>query len=211
MRVLACVLSSLLAVSLALPPGAGAISKRKACRLGCRDAIAACPAGHKRARCKRQTLRICRQQGVETCTVTTTTDAGSTTTTVTVAQPTTTTLPSLNGCTSADALDRRAPTADRTVEFGPYFYAPQCIRIRAGESVTFSATDGSSFAGFPLQGGEIAGGTAVPDPSSPIGLVSDGTIADIVFPSAGTFPYYDDQYGTLFGMTGVVFVDPASP
>jgi plastocyanin len=211
MRVV-CMVWLVLAVSIASLPDAAAISKKKACRLGCKAAIDACVAsGGKRARCKRLTLKTCRKQGIETCTVTTTTVAAPTTTTTvtTTTLPTTTTLLMLNGCTTADAEDRTKPTADRTVEFGPYYYAPHCIRIAAGQSVTFAPTEGSSFAGHPLVGGEISGGTKVPDPSSPIPSLVDGTIADVPFPSAGTFPYYCDQHGVLFGMEGVVFVDPA--
>jgi plastocyanin len=210
MRVVVWVVSLVLAVSISSLPDAAAISKKKACRLGCKAAIDACVSeGGKRGRCKRLTLKTCRKQGIETCTVTTTTVAAPTTTAATTTLPTTTTLPMVNGCTAADAVDRTKPTADRTVEFGPYYYAPHCIRIAAGQSVTFAATEGSSFAGHPLVGGEISGGTKVPDPSSPIPSLVDGSIADVPFPSAGTFPYYCDQHGVLFSMEGVVFVDPA--
>jgi plastocyanin len=210
MRVVVCMVLLVLAVSISSLPDAAAISKKKACRLGCKAAVDACVAeGGKRARCKRLTLKTCRKQGIETCTVTATTVVAPTTTVATTTLPTTTTLPMVNGCTTADAVDRTKPTADRTVEFGPYFYAPHCIRIAAGQSVTFSATQGSSFAGHPLVGGEISGGIEVPDPASPIPSLVDGTIADVPFPSAGTFPYYCDEHGVLFGMEGVVFVDPA--
>lgn len=212
MRVAGCVLSVVLIAIVWTAPAADAVSKAKACRRGCGAAIEACVEhGGKRARCKRQTLKRCRKRGLDTCVVTTTTLEALTTTTSTAAPTTTTTLQEVNGCTTADAVDRRKPTADRSVEFGPYFYSPQCIRIAAGQSVTFAATEGSSFLGHPLTGGEVVGETKVPDATSPIGSVTDGVIVDIVFPSPGTFPYYCDAHGVLFGMTGVVFVDPASP
>src|SRR5262245_56348205 len=145
MRALVCVVSLIVAATSWMPPDAAAISRRKACRLGCHAAIDACVAGGgKRGRCKQKTLKNCRKQGIETCTVTTTTVAAATTsTTGATTVPTTTTIPSVNGCTTADAVDRTKPTADRTVEFGSYFYSPQCIRIAAGQSVTFAATESS--------------------------------------------------------------------
>ncbi len=211
MRVVACVVTLLLVVPVGLSSDARAVPRRKACRVGCRDAIDACVvAGGKRARCKRLTLKSCRKEGVETCTVTTSTVAPTTTAVATTTLPTTT-LPSVNGCTTADAVDRRKPTDDRSVEFGAYFYAPRCIRIAAGESVTFTATTDGGFADYPLVGGTVVGDQATPDPQSPIAAVSDGTIADVMFPSVGVFPYYCDPYGVPLHMEGVVFVDPASP
>src|SRR5258706_2076101 len=96
------------------PETAGAISKKKACRQSCGAAVEACVAtGGKRKRCKRETLKRCRKEGVETCTVTTTTivsSAPSTTTSVTVPGTTTTTLETINSCTTASAENRTAPT-----------------------------------------------------------------------------------------------------
>src|SRR5206468_6515376 len=54
-------------VALLVPP-AGAVSLRRQCRLTCKDAINACvAAGGKRARCRRQTLRRCRREGLVAC------------------------------------------------------------------------------------------------------------------------------------------------
>jgi plastocyanin len=188
------------------PPNADAVSRRKECRLSCTAAIDACVAtGGKRRRCKRQILRQCRREGVPTCMVTTTTTTSAdVTTTAAPGTTTTTTLPAINGCTSADVIDRRAPTADRTVEFADFAYLPRCIRIRAGQSVTFSGI----FASHPLVGGEVAGGVKTPDPTSPIPSVDTGELQDVPFAAAGTFPYYCDNNAVDHAMAGVVFVDP---
>jgi plastocyanin len=214
MRVLLC---CVLLVALEWSPEtAAAISKKKACRQSCGAAVDACVAsGGKRKRCKRQTLKRCRQEGVESCTVTTTTttpsDDGSSTTTVTVPGVPTTTLETINGCTTASAKNRTAPTADRTVEFAEYFYDPQCMRIRAGQAVTFASTLGGDFDTHPLVGGRVVGDSAIADPTSPIPVTAEGTTKDVTFPNAGTFPYYCGAHGVLNRMFGVIYVDPPPP
>src|SRR5262249_57243248 len=66
----------------------GAVSLRRQCRLTCKDTINACvAAGGKRPRCRRQTLRRCRLEGLVAC-------GGAATTTTLGAGATTTTLPS---------------------------------------------------------------------------------------------------------------------
>ena len=176
-------------------PDATALSRRKECRLACGVAIDACVAqGGKRRRCKRQTLRRCRQEGVATCGVTTTT---------TTPGGTTTTLASIHGCTIGAATDLRAD-ATPTVTFTSFQYTPKCARIAAGQSITFEG----DFAFHPLVGGTVSGGTQTRDFASPIGKTSSGSSHAVVFPSAGTFPYYCDNHGAGFGMVGAVFVDP---
>jgi plastocyanin len=134
---------------------------------------------------------------------TTTTAAGSTTSTP---APTTrsTTFREVHGCTLDVAVDRSAPGDDRTVTFAPYQYTPKCIRIAAGETVTFSG----AFAEHPLVGGEIMGFDAVPDPSSPITPTSSGSTKDVLFESGGTYPFYCDFHGVTQGMVGAVLVNP---
>ncbi len=214
-----------------------AASRRKACRLSCDAAIAQCVAdGGRRKRCKRQTLRSCRRDGVQACdvlTTTTSTSAGATTsiptgttivpdtttttadgattstadqsaTSIPAATTTSTTFPEVHGCTGDNAVDRTAPSADRTVTFAPYQYRPKCLRIAVGQAVTFSGT----FAEHPLVGGEVVGFDATPDPSSPITPTSSGTTKDVDFPSAGAFPFYCDFHGITQGMVGAVLVSP---
>src|SRR6185503_13396469 len=168
---------SVIAVTLACLAGdADALSPRTECRQGCDKAIDACiAAGGKRKRCKRRTLKACRRFGIEMCAVTTTTTSapgasttiqgttttigGTTTTSTTAPGGTTTTLPAVHDCTHVTAVDQRAPAASRTVTFSNYAYTPRCIRVQAGQSVTFSG----NFATHPLQGGEIIGGVETPD------------------------------------------------
>jgi len=201
-------------LSAAVPDEAPAISRRKQCRLSCAAAIDACVAqGGRRRRCKRQTLKQCRQQGLPTCAVTTTTTSqgvtttvvgatttnpgGSTTTTTTLGGGTTTTAPSIHGCTLAGATDMRG-TANPTVTFDNFFYMPNCIRIQPTQSVTFSG----NFSFHPLVGGTVP----TTDPQSPI---ETDNSQPIDFPTAGTFPFFCGNHGvSVAAMRGVVFVAP---
>jgi plastocyanin len=90
------------------------------------------------------------------------------------------------------------------VTFTNYAYTPRCIRIRTGQTVTFSGP----FATHPLQGGEIVGGTETPDPQSPIPFIDEGASAPVQFSSAGPFPFYCEQHGVSDDMHGAVYVDP---
>ena len=223
MRALGGCLTVVLLVVALVPDEAAPQSRRRECRQSCGAAIDACVSqGGKRRRCKKQTLRRCRKQGVvSVCTVTTTTTAadlttttgtgastttnpGGSTTTVSTPGSTTTTAPTdVHGCAFADATDLSAELTP-TVTFGPVFaYDPNCARIQAGQSITFNGD--LSF--HPLVGGQIVGGSEVPDPSSPIGSTSSGTSKTVAFPAAGTYPYYCDSHGYL-GMTGAVYVTP---
>jgi plastocyanin len=227
---LASVPASVLTLVLAWPVAdADAASRRKECRQACGAAIEACvEAGGKRKRCKRQTLKTCRRQGVGACaptTTTTTTSAGATTTlaggttttgggtstqpggstTTTVAGGSTTTLATVHECTVGMAVDRRAPGADRSIAFTSYSYTPRCMLVAAGQTVTF----GGSFGTHPLVGGEVVGNTPTPDPQSPIGFVDSGASTQATFPGAGVFPFYCDEHGLSFDMRGAIYVvDP---
>jgi plastocyanin len=84
-------------------------------------------------------------------------------------------------------------------------YSPKCIRIAAGQSVTFSG----SFLSHPLVGGEVVNGTKTPDPTSPIPTTTSGTMRAVSFPAGGVFSYYCDVHAlSPFDMVGAVFVDP---
>jgi plastocyanin len=195
----------------AAPEETTAASRRKECRQSCGAAIEACIAqGGKRRKCKNQTLKRCRRQGVavicaSTTTTTTvaggstTTGPGGSTTTITTPGGTTTTVPaSVHGCSLGNATDLRAdPSPD--VAFSSYSYSPKCIRIAAGQSITFTG----DFSFHPLVGGQ----NDVSDPQSPIGSTSSGLMKTVAFPAAGTFPFYCDEHVLSFGMTGAVFVD----
>jgi plastocyanin len=210
---------------------AGAISRRKECRLSCGAAIDRCVAeGGRRRRCKRLTLRDCRRQGPETCAVSTTststsnpsgttgvpggsttTSGGGTTSTAggsTTSTPggstTSTTLGSVHGCSLANAVDRSGLQDVRTVTFTFYEYNPKCLRIAPGQTVTFSG----DFTFHPIRGGQIAGNSEAPDNTSPITPTSGGNMKDVTFPNDGVFPYYCDSHGVDFDMFGAVFVVP---
>jgi plastocyanin len=116
----------------------------------------------------------------------------------------------VNGCDPASA-EPHLNDASTTVKFGGptgFKYAPACIRIKAGSSVTFASDGAPSFALHPLQGGEVVNGIAQPDPNSPIPPTSGAQASiDVTFPNAGTFPYYCQSHYAS-GMMGAVFVDP---
>ncbi|HXJ36534.1 MAG TPA: hypothetical protein VMS22_21060 [Candidatus Eisenbacteria bacterium] len=187
---------------------AHAIPIAKQCKRSCGSAISACVAeGGRRKKCKKQTLKRCRQEGIAVCepSSTTTLPGGSTTTTtVSPGGTTSTTAEGVHGCNVGNAVDLRMVTADRTVTFAPYAYTPKCIRIREGENVTFSG----SFEDHPLAGGEIVGMDAVIDNSSPIGVTASGTSKEIPFPAGGTFPYFCVNHGATQNMFGAVIVEP---
>jgi plastocyanin len=190
---------------------AHAIPIAKQCKRSCGPAISACVAeGGRRKKCKKQTLKRCRQEGIAACessSTTTTLPDGSTTTTTTSpgGTTTTTTAEGVHGCNVGNAVDLRMVTADRTVTFAPYAYTPKCIRIREGENVTFSG----SFEDHPLAGGQIVGMNEVPDDASPIGVTASGATKDIPFPASGTYPYFCVNHGPPpTNMFGAVIVEP---
>jgi plastocyanin len=78
-------------------------------------------------------------------------------------------------------------------------YAPPCLKVPPGTTVTFTAISGT-FADHPLEG--RPGGTS----PSPITTVTVGTSADVTFPSAGFFPYHCAIHSDK--MFGVVWVAP---
>lgn len=106
----------------------------------------------------------------------------------------------VNGCDQASAEDHTTDTAVN-IDFGGSLglkYAPACIRIKTGTSVTFTG----SFSSHPLSGG--SSGTA--DASSPITHTTTGSSATFSFPDAGTFPYFCELHFSS-GMEGAIFVE----
>jgi plastocyanin len=110
--------------------------------------------------------------------------------------------PAVNGCTASAAEDHTADMSVTITTMG-LAYTPKCVRIMAGSSATFNA----DFGVHPLSGGDISGGVASPDPTSPIAVTTMGTTATFTFPNAGTFPYYCSLHGLSTGMAGAIFVE----
>ena len=182
---------------------------RRVCRAACQPAIEACvEAGARRRACRRHLVNRCRRDGTAVCHIDT---APPTVTTTTGPTTSTTTLPAgptVNGCNAEHAMDLRGETAV-TVRFGVgldlFDYAPECIIVSPGTSVTFS---GSSFSTHPLVGGEIVGGAERPDPTSPFGRVAGGSSRTFEIEVPGTYGYYCDEHGVAFQMWGAVIVAP---
>lgn len=107
----------------------------------------------------------------------------------------------VNDCDAATAEDHTTD-ADTTIESMGLAYSPNCIKIKAGSTVTFS----SDFSVHPLVGGEFANGMKMPDANSPIQSTTSGTTATFTFPDAGAFGFYCD-FHVGSGMKGAVFVE----
>ena len=101
-------------------------------------------------------------------------------------------------CTDAelDADDHTAGGADVTFPAGaaPAQYTPHCVRIKAGQTVTFTG----SFPSHPLAND---GETVTPIPAH----ATTGTELKVSFPAAGTFGFHCDFHPTsMFGSVKVV-------
>lgn len=96
--------------------------------------------------------------------------------------------------------DRTAAGASRTINFVPNQYTPRCLRIKAGQTVTFSGAFGS----HPLQG--ACGASAV----LPASQLDTGSTATFTFSTAGLYGYFCTFHGssTGGGMAGAIQVDP---
>jgi hypothetical protein len=173
---------------------------RAECRRSCRELIFLCEeGGAKAAFCRRSAVRECRRRGLEWCVVETTTTMVVPTTTST----TTTTIdpgPTRNDCNRVVAEDHRGEGLV-DVEFVPFDYAPECIRVSPGTTVRFSG----SFATFPLIGGE----TEDADPSGPFAPpTTNGLHKDFLLTEPGIFAYHTDiAWSVLFHMVGAVIVE----
>jgi plastocyanin len=108
--------------------------------------------------------------------------------------------PTLNSCTAANTLDKTG-LANVTINFGGFFYTPNCIKVSAGTVVTWMGT----FGGHPLQGGMVVNNVPTPD-NTKIPLTNSGTMKAITFGNAGTFPYYCMFHPN--SMQGAIFVAP---
>jgi plastocyanin len=177
---------------------------RAECRRACRELIFLCEErGAKPAFCRRSAVRECRRRGLGWCVVeeTTTTTMVLTTTTST----TTTTLdpgPTRHDCNRVVADDRRGEALVE-VDFIPFDYAPECIRVSPGTTVRFSG----SFTTFPLIGGDVE--APDPDPTSPFAPpTTGGSSKDFVLTEPGIHPYHTEiAWSVLFHMVGAVIVE----
>ena len=103
----------------------------------------------------------------------------------------------VNGCTTF--VDKSQPNDVRDIAFptgvGPVQYSPNCMKIKAGQSVTWNG----AFANHPL----IASGG---DAGNPIPTTSTGTTKAFAFPTAGTYGFACQFHG--FSMFGAIQVVP---
>jgi plastocyanin len=93
--------------------------------------------------------------------------------------------------------------AGTTINFGGavgFAYAPQCLKVAAGATVTFSG----DFVTHPLVPSATRGDPA----NNPIVNMSDGTTASFVFPMPGFYAYLCNFHGSDDGtsMAGVIWV-----
>lgn len=110
----------------------------------------------------------------------------------------------LHDCADDRFVDRGAADSDRMiVATGDNRYAPPCMMIRAGQSVTFM----SNFASHPLAPGVAPRQSGVGTMPSPIQMQPEGTTYSVRFPSPGDYPFYC-VYHAGGGMYGVVRVMP---
>ena len=113
--------------------------------------------------------------------------------------------PVIHGCDDASYFARTGASDDRRIGFGTALgsgavgYAPKCLTIAAGQSVTFVG----DFSTHPLVPGEYAGDAGTP--GNPIPSQRSGSVdLSVTFSSAGYFPYYCDLHAPT--MVGVVHV-----
>jgi plastocyanin len=93
--------------------------------------------------------------------------------------------------------------AGTTINFGGtvgFNYDPQCLKVAAGATVTFSG----DFVVHPL----VPSATRGDPPNNPIVNTSDGTTASFVFPMPGFYAYLCNFHGSDDGafMSGVIWV-----
>lgn len=113
---------------------------------------------------------------------------------------------SINGCNIATASDLGAGPVTITFANGNLTYAPKCIKVEQGASVTFNG----SFASHPMTGGAVVDGTATAASSGPfVPATTSGTTKTVTMSDQGTFPYYCVPHGPALNMNAVVFVVPS--
>jgi plastocyanin len=113
-------------------------------------------------------------------------------------------VPTFNGCAPDAFVTSSSPAV---VNFGgasgsPLFgYAPPCIRVAAGASVSFLG----DFSVHPMSPGTSPEATTAGSANNPIPAKGTGTSLRVTFPLAGTFPYFCQMHYAA-GMAGVVLV-----
>lgn len=114
----------------------------------------------------------------------------------------------LNGCNPNNLTDYTAPNAAAVVTFGNGFsYAPPCIKVKVGQTVTFLGIN-STFAAHPIAGGLVdANGNKVADPTNPVKPTNSGTQVDVTFGTMGAWGFYCEFHAAA-GMKGAVYVVP---
>lgn len=115
------------------------------------------------------------------------------------------TIPTFHQCTQAMYVDRSGAGDERTITFGvgsnPFSYSPPCMTIAAGQTVRWMGT----FTSHPLEHGVSPADMGAGSPNTPIPRLTEGAMVDVVFPTAGTYPYFCQMHH-LAGMTGVIHV-----
>lgn len=106
----------------------------------------------------------------------------------------------LNNCTAQMAVDRTEPIAPRNVMFNGGTYTPACLKIKVGQTVTWSG----DFTLHPLVPGQFGGGN---QPGNPIMATSTGNTMMATFGAAGDFGYYCANHAPG-GMMGAIYVIP---
>lgn len=107
----------------------------------------------------------------------------------------------INGCEIETATNWFDSPGQSITFSGCCSYSPPCVKINAGDSITFSG----SFLSHPLNPGFTEGGPPTADPGSPIVVTSSGSQASFTFVDAGVDPFYcGNHFGA--GMFGTVFV-----
>lgn len=113
--------------------------------------------------------------------------------------------PTFNACAPSSFVNGSAAS---TVNFGgeggsPLFgYAPACLRVSAGSSVTFRG----DFSVHPISPGTSPQATTAGTANNPIAATVSGMSLAVTFPNAGTYPYFCEMHYAA-GMAGVILVE----
>lgn len=114
--------------------------------------------------------------------------------------------PSVHGCSGSGWVDKTADSADRRIGFGGELgssavgYAPPCMIVSAGQTVTFVGNYGTHPLAPGEQSGADAGTTPNPIPSKTTGAGD----TPVTFDRAGVYPYYCVLHAPT--MVGAVWV-----